>query len=761
MAISRDKSAVHDNLGVGTDMDQIRAPGRYQVNSPTSTVGFAKGPTACLVLPGDWLVRTEQTSYSPLDGGAGFLVRQTFESLEGAGAGQYVRMLSSPDCIWSELVDASGTDLLRGEMLALRSQSGTNVEAVDYGVFSGLLPNKKNLKDVLLSVESALSLERPVLSILSTPPSIPSNGDRYLVGPYPVGLFVGHENTIATYHADPVAPSWVYKTPHVGCRVTILAPSAKATYEKPFGGFTPRWIVRAEAEAHQLLDNSSNGPQGDVAWARALVEAAKERDVQEVLNTPPDQPHNGFRCLVGTSPTGFFVGHADKIATYSSADSAFLFVPPFTNMKVFIHSLSSSKEYDGERWNPAALGSWSIGGNSNSTSQFLGNSLGSSGSIHFGVNGAANFSLHNGSTHFNFPTVFKDRLTVGATQGDYTNAHLIAKSVSFASSGFVDASKNIIPDNYANSGLMVFSTSLTDGIVVDSLNVDNEGTSGVHFSCGGITQGFVYGHKTIGGSNSINIGSSSALEGGARLKVFDDLALFDGRGGIRVSGKTEKGEYSARFDGGVQASEFNTTSDERIKDVIGETNENALFDAINNIVLTEYTLKADRNQKTPRVHNKLIAQQVAQVLPSAVRYSRGVVPTIMKEFRVQDGVLIWPERDMDLSYEATTENGQIVRIKGAEMPPELVGQKKLFVIGPKVDDLHNIDYDQITSALIASVQVLSRRVAELEGQTPIARPKRYTSRHYKLKKVSRWLRSRFPAILVSFLAAAALLKLLN
>lgn len=62
----------------------------------------------------------------------------------------------------------------------------------------------------------------------------PANGQAWIVGPTPVGVWAGNANKIAAY----VGSSWLFVTPKVGWKAYIVAEDATAIYK---GSPTPAW----------------------------------------------------------------------------------------------------------------------------------------------------------------------------------------------------------------------------------------------------------------------------------------------------------------------------------------------------------------------------------------------------------------------------------------------------------------------------------------------------------------------------------------
>lgn len=79
-----------------------------------------------------------------------------------------------------------------------------------------------------------------------------------------------------------------------------------------------------------------------------LVAAAVEEPPR---NDPPDPPAIGSCFLIGGAPTGDWSGHANALASYSTA--GWRFAPPIEGMQVWVKSTSVSAIY--------VQGAWQIG----------------------------------------------------------------------------------------------------------------------------------------------------------------------------------------------------------------------------------------------------------------------------------------------------------------------------------------------------------------------------------------------------------------
>jgi len=73
------------------------------------------------------------------------------------------------------------------------------------------------MANYIVPVLSDYEWQKGVLALLNTPPGSPSNGDRYIVGSSPTGVWVGHANQIVTYDNN----VWTYLIPWNGLMVYV------------------------------------------------------------------------------------------------------------------------------------------------------------------------------------------------------------------------------------------------------------------------------------------------------------------------------------------------------------------------------------------------------------------------------------------------------------------------------------------------------------------------------------------------------------
>jgi hypothetical protein len=169
----------------------------------------------------------------------------------------------------------------------------------------------------------------------------------------------------------------------------------------------------------------------------------------------------------------------------------------------------------------------------------------------------------------------------------------------------------------------------------------------------------------------------------------------------------------------IHATEFNAFSDERIKNIIGQSNSEFDAEILNKIEVTEYTMKDPR--KGTKVYKKLIAQQVEGVFPNAVSITTDVIPDIFKmatsksgfvalstNLKVGDKIrLIFEQNEMIAKVVQVNENGFFV---------DQLQEGDVFVYGRQVEDFRTIDYEAIAMLNVSATQESLKRIRELEKQ---------------------------------------------
>jgi len=179
------------------------------------------------------------------------------------------------------------------------------------------------------------------------------------------------------------------------------------------------------------------------------------------------------------------------------------------------------------------------------------------------------------------------------------------------------------------------------------------------------------------------------------------------------------------YSGDVWGAAFYATSDARVKNIIGRSNAMSDLDKLNQIQVTDYTMK-DTLALGRRHFKKVIAQQVEEVYPEVIRKQKGFIPNVYQETtkmqRVDSGYLLTFALPHHLSVTATRIK---VHVAGAMKPYSILNipsdheviiksaalnATHAFVYGEEVDDFRSVDYEGLTTLNISATQELSQLV---------------------------------------------------
>ncbi len=263
------------------------------------------------------------------------------------------------------------------------------------------------------------------------------------------------------------------------------------------------------------------------------------------------------------------------------------------------------------------------------------------------------------------------------------------------------------------------------------------------------------------GNTALTIGTNSNVTISNRLFVNNGLYVYGNAGGNTPASEFYfKTNAPLVFDAsGVEASSsiygsdwiisgvgFAAHSDERIKNLIGQSNSAEDLQTLNKIKITDYTMRDFVQNK--RGYKKVIAQQVQSVYPIAV--TTGKEPEyvanlyqLVKKFRV-DGNIITIE--LAKAIEAKDEHdivpGAVIKIylsenessaKPVEIEGEITGLDNnkltiriptkpdpkytaLFLYGTKIKNLLSVDYEAISTLNVSATQELYKIIIDQQAE---------------------------------------------
>lgn len=178
---------------------------------------------------------------------------------------------------------------------------------------------------------------------------------------------------------------------------------------------------------------------------------------------------------------------------------------------------------------------------------------------------------------------------------------------------------------------------------------------------------------------------------------------------------------------------FLATSDARIKNIMGITNNEADLSVLRQIEITDYKYKDAIGYGTG-TQKKVIAQQLQTVYPIAVNQSTGILPDIFevaKATTVKSGKTIIttgkPHRlvtgdEVKLILDKSGERMMAVTVLDPHtFAVGAVINETVFVYGKKVNDLLNVDYDALTTLNISATQQLQKEIDKLKAENLAAK----------------------------------------
>jgi hypothetical protein len=189
--------------------------------------------------------------------------------------------------------------------------------------------------------------------------------------------------------------------------------------------------------------------------------------------------------------------------------------------------------------------------------------------------------------------------------------------------------------------------------------------------------------------------------------------------------------YSIFAENRIRAEEFNADSDIRIKKIIGVSDSEHDLETLNKIKVTDFTY-IDTISKGRVVHKKVIAQELKEILPSAVTSTTSFIPSIYARpvsatFDIENHqmVIAMPEEhclqvgdNVKFIEPVGIWNEKVTMV----ISPNIFcvnsskNRDRLFVYGKEVNDFLTVDYEAISMLNVSATQTLVRKMDDQQEE---------------------------------------------
>ena len=170
----------------------------------------------------------------------------------------------------------------------------------------------------------------------------------------------------------------------------------------------------------------------------------------------------------------------------------------------------------------------------------------------------------------------------------------------------------------------------------------------------------------------------------------------------------------------VVAVEFDATSDARIKDIKGVSNNTEDLETLKQIEITDYQFK-DKIANGENYYKKVIGQQVEKVFPQAVKQSKDIVPDIFSMANIINGVVqlisdIKVGDTIKLLTQTEELRVKVISVTSENFTIDKPLNEECFIYGKEVDDFRVVDYEALSMLNISATQEIIKRLEALENE---------------------------------------------
>ncbi len=233
------------------------------------------------------------------------------------------------------------------------------------------------------------------------------------------------------------------------------------------------------------------------------------------------------------------------------------------------------------------------------------------------------------------------------------------------------------------------------------------GDNRLHFEAAAFTYG--PGNVGIGITNPTQ--GRLVVTGAGSTNNFGSTWIY-GSGGAAANGPVNE-TNSIYASASIAGSHFRAFSDRRIKQIVGRSDSSQDLATVLGIEITDYRY-IDKLAYGNKTHKKVIAQQLEQVFPEAVKQTTDVVPDIYKRASIKDGWITLTtelKKGERVRLISPKEDGvyEVLEVKKDGFRTAFKPQcAEVFVFGREVNDFRSVDYEAISMLNVSATQQIKK-----------------------------------------------------
>jgi hypothetical protein len=197
-----------------------------------------------------------------------------------------------------------------------------------------LLDKLKRANILIGSVATGVFWQDPVITVVNTPPALPTDGDRYIVGTAPTGVWDGHAGDVAVYATD----TWAFATPSDRWGVFVHDDAQFLLYNEG------AWFLLADLDRITEILHEAETARDTILENDGFIAVSTDLLGSDYIGTVANDLLLGASSLVKKVADSISNVNAvgDSIANVNSVAEALLVITAVNNNKPNINTVATS-----------------------------------------------------------------------------------------------------------------------------------------------------------------------------------------------------------------------------------------------------------------------------------------------------------------------------------------------------------------------------------------------------------------------------------